>query len=153
MSHLTIESLARLVDESPGAAEGAHLEGCASCRAALDDLRAQTAELAGLGALPTVEPPAHVWERIAARVESDRIAPIRRSWPLPGIARAAAAVILFAGGVAAGSLLTRAQGTARTDAHVVDAGGDSGSATTVAATPEDIALARLRVAELMYTNA
>ena len=150
MSHLTTETLARLVDETPSSAEQAHLATCTECRTALDDLRAQTA---ALGALPPVAPPADAWERIAARLETDRAVPIRRPWPLTGIARAAAAVILFAGGVAAGTLLTRAQGTARTDARVVDPGGDSGSATTVAATPEDIALARLRVAELMYTNA
>ena len=154
MSHLTIESLARLVDESPTAAEQGHLAACAECRAALDELRAQTAELAALGALPSVEPPAHAWERIAARVEADRVVPRGRRWPLAGIARAAAAVMLFAGGAAAGVILTRAESTAGTDPR--DTGSNtsaSPAATTVAASPEEIALARLRIAELMYTNA
>ena len=153
MSHLTIESLARLVDESPGAAEQAHLAVCAECRATLDELRAQTAALAALGALRPVEPPAHAWERIAARVEADRVVPMHRQWGMAGIARAAAAVILFAGGAAAGAYLTRAQDTARGDVPSTTTSDGAGAATTVAVNPEDIALARLRIAELMYTNA
>ena len=153
MSHLTIETLARIVDESPTATEEAHLAACAECRATLDELRAQTAELSALGALPPVEPPAHAWERIAARVEADRTVPLRPRLPLGGIARAAAAVILFAGGVAAGVFLTRDQGTPPNDAPTAAPTGDAGSAMTAASKPEDIALARLRVAELMYTNA
>jgi hypothetical protein len=153
MSHLTIETLARLVDESPTAAEQTHLARCAACRAVLDDLRAQTTELAALGALPTVEPPAHAWDRIATRVETDHLVPVHRPWPLTGIARVAAAVLLFAGGMAVGAFLTRAQSAARTDARAAAPNDDSGSAMTVAAKPEDIALARLRIAELMYTNA
>ena len=33
MSHLTVEAIARLVDELPEPAEAAHLEGCPDCRA------------------------------------------------------------------------------------------------------------------------
>ena len=153
MSHLTIESLARLVDEPPSATEQAHLAACAECRATLDELRAQTSGLEALGALPAVDPPAHAWERIAARVETERVVPMRRQWPLTAIGRAAAAMILFAGGVAAGVYLSRAQDASRADGSTATTGEGSGTAMTVSADPEDIALARLRIAELMYTNA
>ncbi len=153
MSHLTIESRARLVDEPPSATEQAHLAACAECRSTLDELRAQTSELAALGAPPPVEPPAHAWERIVARVETESVVPMRRPWPLTAIGRAAAAVILFAGGVAAGAYYSRAQNSERVDSGIAPAGDVAGATTTVASKPEDIALARLRIAELMYTNA
>ena len=65
MSHLTTESLARLVDETPDAAEQLHLDACASCRAVLDELRAQTRALA---ALPSYAPSSDAWESIGRRM-------------------------------------------------------------------------------------
>ena len=147
MSHLTPESLARLVDESPTADEAAHLAGCARCRDALDHLRAQTA---ALGALPVIHPPADAWGKIVARVESDRLAPARSRWPA-GVTRAAAAVVLFALGAATGAAFTRTgDGPAATRAARETTG-----VVTVAEPPAtpDVARMRLRIAELMYTSA
>jgi hypothetical protein len=151
MSHLTLESLARLVDESPMADEAAHLAGCARCRDALDDLRAQTA---ALGALPGVVPPDDAWEKIVARVEADRVTPPRREWSL-GLPRAAAAVVLFALGAAAGAALTRSRSVQAPTQATPPAARQTTGVVTVAeppATPE-VALMRLRIAEVMYTSA
>src|SRR5687768_12405123 len=103
MSHLTLESLARLVDEDPDSAEAAHLADCVRCRDALGDLRAQTA---ALGALPAMAPPADAWEKISARVESERVIPARRTWPAVAV-RAAAAVGIFAVGAVTGAAFSR----------------------------------------------
>ena len=103
MSHLTLESLARLVDEDPDTDEAAHLADCVRCRDTLGDLRAQTA---ALGALPAASPPVDAWEKIAARVETERVIPVHRAWP--GVAiRAAAAAVIFAVGAVTGAAVSR----------------------------------------------
>jgi hypothetical protein len=167
MPHLTTESLARLVDEAPTTAEQAHLEICRACRAALDELRLQTVALA---ALPAMTPPADAWEKILARVEADRIAPIARR-PTSGIAmRAVAAVVLFALGTATGAALATRQSASSTTAERGDAGTNTATGTGNAATDAsgtggtmglsvltsqtpEVALARLRIAEMIYTSA
>ncbi|MGH7505141.1 MAG: hypothetical protein ACRELX_05805, partial [Longimicrobiales bacterium] len=95
MSHLTIESIARLVDEEPSAADAAHLEACATCRAELEDLRADAAALA---ALPPIEPPAGEWDAVATRLAAEgllRGGGGRLAWTT-AILRIAAALLLFA---------------------------------------------------------
>jgi hypothetical protein len=149
MSHLTPESLARLVDESPTADEAAHVAECPRCRDTLDDLRAQTV---ALGRLAAVAPPSDAWQKIAARVEADRIAPAR-SRPNAGIIRSAAAVALFALGAATGVAVSRARTGAAS--VPVPAERQTPGIVTVAEPPAtpDAALMRLRIAELMYTSA
>jgi hypothetical protein len=148
MSHLNPESLARLVDEDPDTEEASHLAECARCRDALGDLRAQTA---ALRALPAMSPPADAWERIAARVEAERVVPVRRSWPA-GAIRAVAAVTIFALGAATGTALSRGSGAAPS-VTANEAGRGAPATTTVTQTTPDLALMRLRIAELMYTSA
>lgn len=150
MSHLTLESLARLVDEDPDTEEAAHLAGCGRCRDALADLRAQTT---ALGALPPMSPPAGAWERIAARMETERVVPVRRGWPVDAV-RAAAAVAIFAVGAVSGAALSRALDAGQSAAMVEGASpSPAPTATTVAPTAPDLALMRVRIAELMYTSA
>ena len=147
MSHLTLESLARLVDESPALSEATHLAECARCRDALDDLRVQTTALA---ALPGILPPSDAWEKIVTRIETDHTIRARRRWPA-GVIRAAAAIVLFALGAATGAALSRGRnGQASTPTARENAG-----TITVAEPPAspDVALLRLRIAELMYTSA
>ena len=106
MSHLSTERLAALVDESPTAAELAHLASCAECareRAAHRNLAELAAtESAHIGA------PLTSWESlrpIARRRRRDRSrsrftlprARVRRPW-----LQAAAAVLFVAGGMMAG---------------------------------------------------
>jgi hypothetical protein len=109
MRHLSLEDLARLVDEPQGPGEAAHLRDCLACRLELAEMRAQGAELADL---PAAEPPPELWSRIEARLLDEglvcagealpRHAAVRRAaWWTPSL-RAAAAVLLVLGGAALG---------------------------------------------------
>ena len=107
MWHPSPEDLARLVDETPTAAEAEHLGACAECTAELDAMRA---EHDALGALPRILPVPTSWESMRHRLEREgmlRATTIeRRSW-MPGIA--AALALFFAGGTA-GILFAGAMG-------------------------------------------
>lgn len=99
MSHLTLETLARLVDEAPAQEERAHLESCAECTAELEALRADAAALA---ALPDIDPPDTHWPGIRARLEHEGL--IRRSarvrWTVAIVRMAAALALFLLGGLA-----------------------------------------------------
>lgn len=101
MAHLSRETLARLVDEPPTAAEAEHLEVCAECRRELDELIAQTA---ALGDLPDLfPPPADAWPALADRLRQEglmRSVPRTRRFAIPAMRAAAAVLIFFAGGAA-----------------------------------------------------
>lgn len=105
MEHLTLETLARLVDETAVGADAEHLAGCERCAAELDALREQTA---ALGALADMRPARGAWDTLEARLTSEGL--IRREpWfggsmgTTPGWMRAAAAVMLFVGGAGLGA--------------------------------------------------
>jgi len=68
MSHLSLDSLARLVDEPATPEQENHLAACRECGRLLDELSAQTRALA---ALPSIAPPAGAWDAIAARLEPE----------------------------------------------------------------------------------
>jgi hypothetical protein len=99
MPHLTLETLARLVDEAPDAAERTHMDACADCRAELEALVLQGQALA---ALPTLEPGPDRWPALRTRLRDEGFlratasghANIRRA----AAARAAAAIVLFLAG-------------------------------------------------------
>src|SRR5690606_21272098 len=117
MSHLSLEMIARLVDEAPTALEAAHLAACAACRAELQQLHEQTS---ALSALPELEAPTGEWERVERRLRNEGL--IRggrgqRAWLHTGL-RAAAALALLA----TGTLLGRAMGTGPQPAAVTAAG-------------------------------
>lgn len=105
MSHLSIETLARLVDDAPDAAEKAHLEACGDCRRELEDMRA---DLARLQALPALEPPPDDWEIIQHRLAEEGLLRRPRTGPSvrAGVLRAAAAIAIFLMGGAAGAAWT-----------------------------------------------
>lgn len=100
MSHLTLEALARLIDEPPGADEASHLAACGACREELEALREQGE---ALGALPKMVPPPDSWEEIRVRLQQERLI---RSTPRRAVSawawRAAAAIVLFVAGGATG---------------------------------------------------
>jgi hypothetical protein len=114
VSHLSIERLAALSDESPTAAELAHLATCADCareRAVFQNLlELASAESARLGA------PLTSWERLSPALVADGVIDAGRALPtlvrksrLPSRSRApwlqaAAAVVLLGGGMMAGRL-------------------------------------------------
>lgn len=98
MSHLSAETLARLVDERPDALEAAHLEGCPACRAELDALHANLRALGGLGG---IEPPARAWDELHERLVDEGL--VRDTGRrIPAWMQIAAALALFLTGTAAG---------------------------------------------------
>ena len=68
MSHLSFETIARLVDEQPSALDNAHLEQCATCRAELASMRS---DIAALADLPDLDPSADAWTEIESRLEAE----------------------------------------------------------------------------------
>ncbi|HUE97416.1 MAG TPA: hypothetical protein VMN39_12205, partial [Longimicrobiaceae bacterium] len=70
MRHLKLESLARLVDESPDPREAAHLGDCAACRAELEALRVQTEVLA---TLPKLVPARDAWPELSRRLRAEGV--------------------------------------------------------------------------------
>jgi len=105
MEHLTIEQLARLIDEPPEPQERRHLDACRICAAELEALRDQTEALA---ALPEILPPKGDWRELEARLRSEGLIETPGLFQRLGLARtpswmpAAAAVVLFLGGAGAG---------------------------------------------------
>jgi hypothetical protein len=114
MQHLTLEAIARLVDEAPDPDEAAHLSGCIPCRRELAEMRAQTA---ALGSLDDPEPDAEAWPRLEAALRAEALIldiPRTRTvpaWRRPSVLRAAAAVAIFLVGGAGGMLLRAGRGT------------------------------------------
>jgi hypothetical protein len=102
MSHLTLETIARLVDEAASQQEAEHLEACRACARELEDMRADSAVLAGL---PPLEPPARAWGAIEARLSSEglmRPADVRGFAWRGALLRMAATIAIFALGALAG---------------------------------------------------
>ncbi len=107
MQHLSLENLARLLEEAATAEEAAHLEACPACHAELDGLRRQAEALARLG---PIEPPATAWPELEARLQREGLltpaagAGVRAARPWGGrLLRIAAALVLYAAG--AGTVL------------------------------------------------
>lgn len=106
MEHLTAETLARLVDDTPQPEERAHLESCETCADELAALRDQTEALA---ALPEIMPPIGDWGVLEAQLRSEGLVRDPALLGKLGLARtpswmpAAAAVVLFLAGAATGA--------------------------------------------------
>ncbi len=100
MSHLTPETLARLVDEPASGEEESHLTACPGCRREMEALRQQREMLA---ALPNMMPAPDQWATIRQRLRAEGLARSPgRWWRSPALTRAAAAAALFVGGAGAG---------------------------------------------------
>ncbi|HLL83051.1 MAG TPA: hypothetical protein VK420_10385 [Longimicrobium sp.] len=107
MQHLTLEELARLVDEAPEPAEAEHLRDCLVCRRERDAMRAQTSALASLA---DPEPRPGAWRALEVALAAEglmRPAPARAFRTSHPLLRIAAALLLFATGAAAGLSLLR----------------------------------------------
>jgi hypothetical protein len=145
MEHLTIETLARLVDERASPEQAEHLAACEVCSSELASLRSQTESLA---ALPDILPPRGDWEVLAARLRSDGLVRDPSLFQKLGLARtpawmpAAAAIVLFLGGTAFGAGITNGDG----------GDGAEASEPIAAVTVEDAASA-VRAAEQQYVSA
>ncbi|MEX2609107.1 MAG: hypothetical protein WEA24_04115 [Gemmatimonadota bacterium] len=104
MSHLTLETLARLVDEQPAETEAAHLRGCAHCSAELEELHGTTT---ALGVLPEPALPEHAWPALERRLLDEGLlggGRGARRWPA-ALLRLAAALVVFLAGAASSVLL------------------------------------------------
>ncbi|MGI9626554.1 MAG: hypothetical protein ACR2QM_06950 [Longimicrobiales bacterium] len=111
MKRLTLEQLARLVDEAPTDEEREVLSKDPSLRAELEALKAQTAALKGM---PSVLPPPDGWDDLEARLEAEGL--VRRTKPRmtipPRWLQAAAGLALFlGGGLAATALQSSPEGS------------------------------------------
>lgn len=102
MTHLTGETLARLIDEAPDEEEAAHLLACSECAAERTAMIEQTHALSAMGSLA---PPAGGWEALQGALRSEGLIRTERrdaQWVRPSL-RAAAVLLVLLGG---GALLT-----------------------------------------------
>ena len=105
MSHLTLENLARLIDDTPDPTETSHLDNCKQCR---DELEGMRADASALRSLDDPEPPVAQWLLLEQRLEREGL--MRRTWRWqPTALRAAAAIVIFVLGGISASLLTRSK--------------------------------------------
>lgn len=145
--HLSGERLSALLDDdAPTEEERRHLEGCSACEDELHRIRRMRM---ALSALDDLEAPADGWSRVEAALSERAAAPAetpgtgeeagpapepdrrggRSAWSLGGAwVRAAAAVVLFAGGLALGTHLSGPSGGTDGPAR----GGDAAPARTAA---------------------
>ena len=156
MSHLPTERLAALADETPTAEELAHLAGCALCAR---ERAIYTALLAGASEeYSRIGAPLTTWDALRPALVADGVIDagradgavslgVRRSLYLRGVWRAAAAVLLVAGGVAAGRLSANV-GSATSSLSANSAEGDS-----VAFENVDQARAARRSAQTLFESA
>ena len=104
MSHLSSETIARLVDDEHSAAEAAHLESCAECRT---QLAAMTEDVHALAMLPDMAAVPDQWDALERRLADEGLI---RSRPHYAAGRGmrmmqvAAAAVLVLGGTIAGRL-------------------------------------------------
>lgn len=157
MEHLSLEALARLVDETPFRSEKRHLAGCPDCSRELELLREQKE---ALGSLPDLRPAPGDWPALEARLEREGL--LRGSNPADAVIRlidrrrgwmqAAAALVLFLAGGLAGAVLAPAgwglqagggqvAAGGMTEGGVPPAGLDVAEATTVEEAAEILRLA------------
>ncbi len=163
MEHLSLEALARLVDEAPFRSERQHLARCPDCSRELELLREQTE---ALGSLPDLRPAPGDWPALEERLKREgllrtgtpadtviRLIDRRRGWM-----QAAAAVVLFLAGGLSGAVLAPIDLETPVDGQVaageMTAGEVSPAGLTAeeAATPEEAAEI-LRLAEQQYRDA
>jgi hypothetical protein len=139
MEHLNRDVLARLVDESPTAAERSHLDRCGRCRDESEALRAQTE---ALGDLPAVRPPQGEWDALEPRLREEgllgssapeKVAGTGGGERWPRLAAMAATLVLGMGiGVGASSL------GAPTDEAVLAGGAEPTPLQLLAADPDRV---------------
>src|SRR5690606_38698708 len=104
MSHLSLETIARLVEDAPTADEAAHLESCAECRMQLEEM---TQDVHALSLLPDMAAAPDQWAGLEQRLVQEgliRTGSIGRHGSTARMMQIAAAVTLFLGGTLAGRM-------------------------------------------------
>lgn len=115
MSHLSAETIARLVDDEHSAAEAAHLESCAQCRT---QLAAMTEDVHALSMLPDMAAVPDRWDALERRLADEGLIRSRSHYAAGRgmrMMQIAAAAVLVLGGTIAGRL------TAPVDVRIVAA--------------------------------
>lgn len=97
MSHLTLETLARLIDDAPDPTETGHLDICEQCRTELEALRA---DASALRRLPDPEPSIAAWISLEQQLKREGL--IRRSPWVQNVMRLAAVLVIFILGTVVG---------------------------------------------------
>lgn len=140
MLHLPAERLAALADDEPTTTESEHLARCAECTRERESYRCLLALSKGEGS--TTALPLTRWETLAPALHAEGLltagragaaAPARR-WRFGGALRAAAAVLLFAGGTFVGRASVGGGSTDAAPGTQV-AGAGTSTQTEPAATP------------------
>lgn len=103
MSHLSLETIARLVEDEPDTTEAAHLSACAECRTQLD---AMTEDVHALAMLPDMAVVPDQWEALERRLTAEGLIhrPQHRARGGAWMMQAAAALLLLLGGALAGRM-------------------------------------------------
>lgn len=102
MSHLTLEDLARIVDDGASDYEAGHLTACRACRTVLEEMRE---DVQALGMLPDMAVTPDAWPALEQRLTQEGLIRTRtRTLTTPWYMHAAAAVVLFVAGSMAGRL-------------------------------------------------
>jgi hypothetical protein len=132
MSHLSLERIARLVEDEPDTIEAAHLASCTECRTQLD---AMIEDVHALAMLPDMAAAPDNWDALERRLTSEGLirTPARRFGSSARMMRIAAALVLFLGGAMAGRMT--AQEAATTTAAVSDTPADARDARPAADDP------------------
>lgn len=144
MEHLTAETLARLVDDTPDTAERVHLAECSACAG---ELRALTDQTRALASLPEIRPPRGDWGVLEARLRSEGLLKDQGMFARLGLARTpawmqvAASFMIFAAGAVAGA------------GWVSQTSADGGASALAEATDVEGAAAAVQAAEREYVQA
>ena len=128
MEHLSLEQLARLVDERPTSEEQAILDAEPDLRRELDALRAQTGALKDL---PAMVPPPDSWPELREKLVAEGLVRGRRSSPAlwRKWIQIAAGLVLFTGGTAFGWATAGSPGAPDGAPMVGSEAGERGSAS------------------------
>jgi hypothetical protein len=146
MQHLTLEVLARLVDEPPLPAEAEHLAGCPACAGELEAIREQTD---GLRRLPDLAPPPGGWWRLRLEIGG---APRWRSPAVARFGRMAAGIVLFLAGAGLGAAANGGSVGAGIAPDAPGAASLEGAAAELRAAESEYLRAITRYAELTETG-
>jgi hypothetical protein len=156
MSHLSPERLAALVDETPTAAELAHLAGCAECARERATYR-NLVELAG-NASASIASPLTSWDALRPALAQDGIidggrrAPVVKDRFVRPWLQAAAAVLLVGGGLVGGRLSAGASPLPRGMAMTTNQTASSTDSLSHFRSVDDARAAQAQ-AQLTYQNA
>ena len=147
MEHLSLETLARLVDD-----EAEHLAVCARCARELVALREQTG---ALGGLPELMPPKGDWQVLEARLRSEGLVGSPGMFQklglarTPGWMRSAAAVVIFLTGTGVGAVVASGNAADLMGPSIAEAGTVEEAASAMRIAEEEYVTAFTRYRELL----